>query len=423
MTAKIESTTKFDILDRGQTKTGHVSTPVILADICIFLVVALSTGSWWQLSRMRFIAVIALVGLFSLWMQKKPTSREIVLNLAFIVCHSSVLIATTLYGTVSELVYHFGLAFCVFPFLQAYIIRFGVRNAIVYPFILSAVPHLFPQFFGDSANRLDIRSSIEAQIRFIGSTGDPNYTALGLAAPFAASLFLCYSKGLFNRLFWSSISFAIAISIITTGSRAGLGAVVCVFLLFVLALGKQIKRVLPYLLVASVFTVAFYSAMGEYIDFFYRRTGGTLAGYFEDSRYLVWLGALDIILKSPVINSVSQDVFMGYYYIVVHNFLLDIGLTYGSLTMGIHVIVLITGILMLVYRYRASSKVHVVPEKNVFVLTGLVCTSVLICISTLTAGTSTIYWFIYSLLWAVCFSPSSTWLERATNQFLQRHGG
>jgi len=353
---------------------------------------------------MRFIAVIALLGLVALWGRAKPTSKEMGLVIAFIGCHVPVLVAVTLYGTLSEMVYHFGLALCVFPFIQAYLNRYGVnRKAFVYSIVLSALPTLFPGFFsGADVSRLDIVSTLELDSRFTGITGDPNYTSLYLAAPLAAALFLVYSKETFRSWFWFLISLIIAFSIFTTGSRAGFLAIISTLLLFVFFSGKQRKNVLLYFALALVLVVFVYGIIEPYVDFFLRRTGeGTR--FFEDMRYEVWLAALDMILTSPAINFISPDVFMGYYRIVVHNAWLDIGLTYGSLTMAIHVIVLVVGIFMFLRRYRMSTKAQVSPSENPLVFTGMVCVPVLICASTLTVGTATIYWFIYTLIWSTCF--------------------
>ena len=394
----------ISLVARSHLRTNHISIPQILADVCIFGVGALSTGAWWQFSRMRFVAVIALVGLVALWSRARPTSKEVGLIIAFICCHAPVLFAVTLYGTLSELIYHFGFALFVFPFIQAYLNRYGVsRKAFVYSIVLSALPVLFPGFLSDAnVSRLDIISTLEVQSRFTGNTGDPNYTSLYLAAPLAAALFLAYSKRP-CRWFWFLISFVIAFSIFSTGSRAGFLAVVCTLLLFVFFSGKESKSVLLYLTLTLVLVGFAYGIIEPYVDIFLMRTGGGTR-FFEDMRYEVWLAALDMILASPMINFISPEVFMGYYRIVVHNAWLDIGLTYGSLTMAIHVIVLVMGIFIFLRRYRISARSQISPSENLLVFTGMVCVPVLICASTLTVGTATIYWFIYALIWSTCFS-------------------
>ena len=154
----------------------------------------------WFCSRMRFIALISAVGLLFFWHKIKPNVNYFILCLFFLVLDAPVLISIVRTGDSTHIFYHLCLTTTVFPFVCYYFYRFGFTNIFLMSLYITVLPGLLPKIFAwhSTMYEMNIYEVFYHGGRFLGATGDPNYTSLSLIAPFVSSLFL-KSKNKFQQ--------------------------------------------------------------------------------------------------------------------------------------------------------------------------------------------------------------------------------
>lgn len=372
-----------------------------------FIVCTLMLGDWGALSRMRYVALFSIAGLILLIRKIGLTRDDIKLYFKFIICDVGVLMSAALYQDTQLLSYHVGLILCVFPFVQLLIVRYNLSRGTLFALAICALPAFFPQYFAGGGNiSRNIVSTLNTGVRFTGLSGDPNYTVLALVIPLVGTLFLSQYKATYIKSYWMLSYIVIFSACLMTGSRAGIGSAVVVSVLYFFCQSKSVsgKNLLLIFSLVLILGIIVKFVLYDYFIFFQQRTGGTASSYFKDSRYEVWYQALLIIVESSPINRYDQDNLIRAYGFVVHNVILDIGLTFGSYTMVIHLFVITFGGYSVFRRFRTLNKYGIAFHENIYALIGLVSIAFLLVAGTLTVGMDSKYWFVYSLLFVGGFS-------------------
>jgi O-antigen ligase len=141
-------------------------------------------------------------------------------------------------------------------------------------------------------------------IRAAGAVGNPN--GLAMVANFAAAMLLVLSLSVtdFKRRLLALCGLGTClITIIFTGSRGGL---LTIIITFTYQLVKRRKKLVPYLLAASLLVVALILIPEQYKSRQQQWFGALFAGETEEAlggtRGFIYRSALDVFLKSPIIG-------------------------------------------------------------------------------------------------------------------------
>lgn len=389
----------------GDGDAPSTSATDIAVRACFFLVMALLAGSWGELSRVRYIGPVALIGVGLLWRRRPPTRADARLYAWFVTTQLLVLISAALYQDAQAILFHALVLLALFPFIQSFLVAYGMDKAGLYGLCLGIVPYTLPEVFGlGGAAIQDLFDSGARPLRYVGLRGDPNYTALGLMPVFAATLLLILNVRRLWRVVGAALIAVLIAAIVATGSRAGIGAMGFALLGFLVITSVQSRR--NFLIGVAVLAAILYAVatrMADYVSFFFTRIDDGSA-MFADDRYKVWASVLQEVLSDAPLNHVPEESIVARFGYVVHNFLLDLGLTFGSGVMLVHAVVWAAGFVTLTIKcWRAVASGRPLAT-SIHAVGLLLLVPALMVASTLTVGRESLYWLMYMILWSIAWT-------------------